>query len=166
MRSMVLILFVVGFCNPFVFVASAQNVVTTFPGTAPLPGMSAPVAFPVSPDSGRRVSYPIRSEMGVVPESFIPLRSDGVRGNSPLCDAHNRVDDESPGRTYIQVSVINWSLRPLQHQVNLFGEAKRWHLLFMPAGLFITASDSRSYVNESSSPPCLPQSTPEGSRPR
>ena len=156
MRRIILIVVVVAFLVGFVPFASAQVLVTTFPGTPSMPGLSAPVAFPGSADPGRPASYPIRPETGGPPAPSNPPVPGGLSYASFLCTPLGPVGNDSMIGSYVGMSRTDWSWRHLSRDAHELGRAKTWHSLFMAAGSLAPMSQSLSWFNADPSTLCRP----------
>jgi hypothetical protein len=83
MRRNMLLTVVVASLVGFVPRASAQTLVTAFPGTPAIAGVSVPLAFPTSADSSEHGPFPNRRQIGVLlgpPKQSTP----GRRGSPPV----------------------------------------------------------------------------------
>jgi hypothetical protein len=152
-RTIVVVMVVVLLCGTF-SVASAQGLVTTFPGTPLVPGIAAPVAFPSSADPGRVVPHPIQPQTGVA-ASGLPA-SRGGRDASRSCNPVNPAGTQSIAGSYLEASGMNWSVRQLSRDALVLGDAKTWHSLFMPGDGFVPVSSWRFRFSAAPSAICSP----------
>jgi hypothetical protein len=133
--------------------ASAQ---TAFPGTPVLPGMSAPVAFPVSPDPGGQAWYPFHLSTVVPPApSNLPSSSD-VRHGIDRCHPLTHIDTESITVSHFGVPRRNWFLQEPSHDANVRVDATTWRWPFMTASSLTPKRQPESWFNAPPSALCLP----------
>jgi hypothetical protein len=151
-RTIVVVIVVVLLCGTF-SVASAQGLVTTFPGTPLVPGIAAPVAFPSSADPGRVVPHSIEPQTGVAASGRPASRGSDA---SHSCKPVNPAGNQSIAGSYLGASGMNWSVRQLSRDALVLRDAKTWHSLFMPGGGFVPVSPWRFRFSAAPSALCSP----------